>query len=56
MVAWWPNQGHSDLALIDCARGLDAQAESWRLQGHFDSGCQKEALSALPKLPAPITG
>src|SRR5690242_13290168 len=56
MVAWWPNQGQGDLALIDCARGLDAQAESWRLQGHCDSACNKEVMSALPKLPPPITG
>jgi hypothetical protein len=49
MVPWRPKQGQGvrDLVLIGCARGLDAQAESWRLQGHIDSGCQKEALIVL---------
>jgi hypothetical protein len=49
MVQWWPQrgQGAGDLVLIGCARGLDAQAESWRLQGNIDSGCQKEALFVL---------
>jgi hypothetical protein len=50
MVRWRPKQGQGvgDLVLIDCARGLDAQAESWRLQGHIDSGCQKEAPFVVP--------
>jgi hypothetical protein len=49
----WPKQGQGvrDLVLIGCARGLDAQAESWRLQGHIDSGCQKEA-QFVPKRAA----
>ena len=37
-----------DLVPIGCARGPDAQAESWRLQGHIDSGCQKEAPFVVP--------
>jgi hypothetical protein len=58
MVQRWPKpgQGVRDLVLIGCARGLDAQAESWRLQGHIDSGCQKEALFVLSGLPAPDHG
>jgi hypothetical protein len=54
-VQWRPKQGEGagDLVLIGCARGLDAQAESWRLQGHIDSGCQKEALFVFSGLPAP---
>jgi hypothetical protein len=54
MVQWWPSQGHGvgDLVLIGCARGLDAQAEPWRLQGHIHSGCQKEALFVFSGLPA----
>jgi hypothetical protein len=54
MVQWWPRRGHGvgDLVLIGCARGLDAQAESWRLQGHIDSGCQKEALFVFSGFPA----
>jgi len=33
MVQYWPKPGQSvpDLVLIGCARGLDAQAESWLL-------------------------
>ena len=55
MVQWWPKQGQgvSDLVLIGCARGLDAQAESWRLQGHIDSGCQKEALFGPKRVACP---
>jgi len=58
MVQWWPKQGQGlrDLVLIGCARGLDAQAESWRVQGHIDSGRQKEALFVLSGLPAPDHG
>jgi hypothetical protein len=55
MVPWWPKQGQGVryLVLIGCARGLDAQAESWRLQGHIDSGCQKEALFVLRRVACP---
>jgi hypothetical protein len=55
MVQWWPEQGQgvSDLVLIGCARGLDAQAESWRLQDHIDSGCQKEALFGPKRVACP---
>jgi hypothetical protein len=53
MVHWWPEQGVRHLALIGCARGLDAQAESWRLQGHVDSGCQKEAQFVLKRVACP---
>jgi hypothetical protein len=57
MVRYRPEQGRSErhLLLIGCARGLDAQAESWRLQAHIDSGGQKEALFAHKALPR-ITG
>jgi len=58
MIQRWPErgQGAGDLVLIGCARGLDAQAESWRLQGNIDSGCQKEALFVLQRMPAPDHG
>jgi hypothetical protein len=58
IVQCWPKQGLDvrDLVLIGCARGLDAQAESWRLQGHIDSGCQNEALFVLKRAACPDHG
>jgi len=46
-------EGVCDLVLIGCARGLDAQAESWRLQSHIDSGCQNEAQFDLKRVACP---
>jgi hypothetical protein len=51
-----PGQGVRDLVLIGCARGLDAQAESWRLQGNIDSGWRTEALLALAGVTCPDRG
>jgi hypothetical protein len=48
-----PGRGVRDLVLISCARGLDAQAESWRLLGYIDSGCQKEAQFDLKRVACP---
>ena len=54
-ILWWPKQGQGvgDLVLIGCARGLDAQAESWRLRQPHRLGLPAGGAVGPHRLPAP---